>query len=211
MSPVASRLFGLLLVRGLTTDSRRVGSAVPRAVGRPTRCQVFVCSCFGGSPVAIVRDPRSAREAPGKVLAAHSAAGCELPDRFVDHNRVSGVANDLGSTSYETVKDYLRRGDPSFGEWHSIRTPWFGLHAPDRPVVAAVLSASLVLLEVFMARIPNPSSEPKRAIRRVEQAVARVERDGLNRALTVNPDLFVLVIRLSGTLWAGGSREFRSA
>ena len=85
MFPVARRLFGLLFVRGLTTDSRPVASAVPRAVGRPTRCQASVCSCFGGSPVAIVRDPRSAREAPGEVLAVHSAAGFEIPDRFVHH------------------------------------------------------------------------------------------------------------------------------
>lgn len=211
MFPVARRLVGRLLVMRLTTDSRRVGSGLPRAVGRPTRCQAPVCPCCGGSPVAIVRDPRSAREAPGEVLAVHSAAGCGIPDKFVDHNRVSGVANDLGSTSHETVKDYLRRKNPSFGEWHSIRTPSFGLHATDRPVVAAVLSPSLVLLEVLMARIPNPSSEPKRAIRRVEQAVAGAGRDGFKRVLVVNPVLFVPVIRLSGMLRGGGSRESRSA
>ena len=61
--PVARRLLGLLLVRGLTTDSRRVGSAVPRAVGSSTHCQASVCSCFGGSPVAIVCDPRVRRRA----------------------------------------------------------------------------------------------------------------------------------------------------
>ena len=76
--PVARRLFGRLLVMRLTTDSRRVGSGLPRAVGRPTRCQAPVCPCRGGSPVAIVRDPRSAREAPGEVLAVHSAAGCGI-------------------------------------------------------------------------------------------------------------------------------------
>ena len=211
MFPVARRLVGLLLVRRLTTDSRRVGSGLPRAVGRPTRCQAPVCPCCGGSPVAIVRDPRSAREAPGEVLAVHSAAGCGIPDKFVDHNRVSGVANDLGSTSHETVKNHLRREDPSFGEWHSIRTPSFGLHATDRPVVVAVLSPSLVVPEVLMARSPNPSPEPKRAIRHVERAVAGADRDGFKRVLVVNPVLCVPVTRLSGMLRAGGSRESRSA
>ena len=206
--PVARRLFGLLLVRGLTTDSRRVGSAVPRAVGSSTRCQASVCSCFGGSR----RDRlRSAREAPGEVLAVHSAAECGIPEKFADNYRVSGVANDLGSTSHETVKNHLRREDPWFGEWHSIRTPSFGLHATDRPVVAAVLSPSLVVPEVLMARSPNPSPEPKRAIRHVEQAVAGADRDGFKRVLVVNSVLFVPVIRLSGMHWAGGSRESRSA